>query len=285
MYNSYFFKEKTEIGCEFGFHRKRINMRGVDINIMAEGGRNPNRNAFILLLVIIGIIVGMLGIDLYQRTRAYSIISDLEPPEEVSWDSDYVENEEEYWDAEEIMYDTSSVSALAGLIIIFILSVAMTLLFGARHSCNEKHSRKMTAAFISYGLSIMVFGISLFIWMITWEEIIYGFLPAISICFFSLALFLATYELGGKRYGAIGFGVSIAGAIPLVFLNYQPYSDSAFSELEWYCISLISADAGLIIALLFFTVSIILAMRYTKKHFSQDRSADMMKESEKPDKD
>lgn len=234
---------------------------------MSEKVRNPTRNALILLLIVIFIIIGILGFNLAGNVKAYMLIKD-KSEKDVEYD-EWGEPSGDFAEANEIMDNVCMASLTAGLIITVLVLISFTLLFSTRYNFGRKHSIKMVVALIILSLAPLFTGIVEFIYEVMYiMDAQYGFVPAISIAFFIIALYLAISEIGGGKFGLIGLIVGVIAVLPPLPLKYD-FWDFSYSELNRTCISTMIADVGLMISMVFFIVAIWKSIRYVKELIPQ----------------
>ena len=230
---------------------------------------NRTRSGLILLSVTVLVVIGVLGVDLVGRMK----INNIDNEEIIDRD----DGEESYTPVfEEAWIDTCSTSFLGGVIITFWFILGMSFLLKGRFSYGKKHSYKVILAFI---LSHIAPILPLIMYFYTpWEDPIWhtGVIVPYSIILFTIAIFLTTYEIGGKKFGILGLIYGIGSTIPLFFARMNLYSDGSWYSEEIIqpirsdCRLMLITDIGLIIAMIFFLIALRKAMQYAKDNSPEE---------------
>ena len=237
---------------------------------MGERISNRTRSALILLFIAFIIVLLVLCGDIVGRSRALIIVYDMEDPDEYDY-YEYYDNNKDFFQADEIMEMTCLMDTLTGFIIAVLFVVTISLLFQARSAYGERHTHKVTIVF-TLSIILWISPIMMFFVFDLYNIRNSGIIFASTIILFSLASFLSTYEIGGKKHGIIALTLSILFSLPLLFVHKTVDGTySSLSDFEMQCILLIIADIGLMVAMVFFLLSIKKAINYTKiNHPRQD---------------
>ena len=234
---------------------------------MVERMPNRTRSALIILLIALIVVLVVLTADLVGRISAYSKIHGIEEEDDDEYDVYYdynFEDEEDVEETEEIMGQTCAMTSIGSFIITVLFIIGASLLFSARNSYGPKHCNKTIAVFV---LSIIAPTLPLifsFLFEI-FDVSQIGVILAISICLFTIAMFLSNTEFARKPSKYIALAVGIGATIPLLFVDdvIMDY-DVRVSDLKTACILLMITDVGLIVGLSFYIHSFWESLRYTK---------------------
>ncbi len=234
---------------------------------MVERMPNRTRSALIILMIALIVVLVALGADLVGRISAYSKIHNIEEEDDDGdryyYNYDY-DDEGEIDESKETMDTTCGMSALGGFIITVLFVIGASMLFSARNSYGPKHCNKAIAVFV---LSIIAPTLPLiFSFLFEIFDVSHvGILFAITICLFTIAMFLSNTEFTRKPSKYIALAVGIGSAIPLLFVDdgIMDYEIS-LSRLKTACILLMITDLGLIVGLSFYIHSFWESLRYTK---------------------
>jgi len=230
---------------------------------MTEKNPNRTRRGLILLSVTVLVVIGVLGGDFVGRTKTYRIDTE-DIIEKDEGEESYTPISEDAW------IDTCALSFLGGILITVWFILGMSFLLKGRFSYGKKHSHKVILAFILCHVAPIL---PLFMYFyIPWEDPVWhaGTIVPYSIILFTIAIFLATYEIGGKYFGILGFIFGIGFSVPVFFVKMSYYSDHFWDSEEIVqsirsdCRLMMIADIGLIIAMIFFLVAIRKALQYIK---------------------
>ena len=235
---------------------------------MVERVPNRTRSALILLLIaIIVFIVILLANCLAFSSSLFRSYDEIDRSEE---DRDYYYDDEE--EEEENLYYAIEPLGLScglngyGLVAMYILFiVGISLLFSARYAYGDKHGRTVIASFVLSILMPVLTGFLIFIIAI-FELTTFGIVPTLPIILFLTAIFLTTFNIGGRKHGLIGLLIGVLFSLPLLYLNKSHMDMDTLSELRTFCVTFLITITGLLVSMTMFLVSIKNAIGYTKAH-------------------
>ena len=242
---------------------------------MAEKVRNTTRAALVLLIVAATLFMLVFVGELTGTSFIYSDIHDKD-----GWsyyfdtdddDDDYQYDFDEHYDnAESWLFFSQPAAFFLRVCITILLFIGMIVLFFDRKSYGIKHSNKVTNSLLLSFLSLSILLCNYFP-LSAEEETIIGAFTGIAVILFIGALFLATYEIGGRRRGFIGLVLGTLSVVPLMLIKYElHYGDDMWTGINFgirpILQYIIVADFGLFISMSFLLAAMDDVWKYTKQY-------------------